>query len=311
MYGYIYLTTNTINNKQYIGQHKAETFDKKYKGSGKVLTQAFKKYGKENFNCIILKECYSKEELDNEEIKYIKNFDCVNSNNFYNLKDGGSGGGQKGLIYIRKDNVLKRVKPEELDTYLLNGFEIGGYIPGEEEKINRAKSHVGLKYHHSKNFIENGSKSIGYKRPAEVVEKIAAKKRGKSTSRKGKISIINKDNNVLYINKKDLDYYKQLGYEKGFKKHSKEACENLSIAKSNTVCIHRENIIKYIKPELLDSYVNAGWVIGRGSATRPNQKEEHRRWMTDGYKNKMIKECEIQKYLDDGFVFGKAKNKTQ
>lgn len=51
MYGYIYKTTNLINNKIYIGQHKVkeEKIDNSYYGSGKLIIQAIKKYGKENF----------------------------------------------------------------------------------------------------------------------------------------------------------------------------------------------------------------------------------------------------------------------
>ncbi len=48
MYGYIYLTTNLINKKKYVGQHKSSKFDERYKGSGKLIKKAFKKYGKEN-----------------------------------------------------------------------------------------------------------------------------------------------------------------------------------------------------------------------------------------------------------------------
>ena len=49
MYGYIYKTTNKINNKSYIGQHTAKQFEpEKYIGSGSLLLKAVSKYGREN-----------------------------------------------------------------------------------------------------------------------------------------------------------------------------------------------------------------------------------------------------------------------
>ena len=50
MIGYIYKTTNKLNNWIYIGQHRSSKFSKSYKGSGKVLIDAFELYGKENFH---------------------------------------------------------------------------------------------------------------------------------------------------------------------------------------------------------------------------------------------------------------------
>ena len=41
-YGYIYKTTNLINNKIYIGQHKSTEFDANYMGSGIAIKAAFK-----------------------------------------------------------------------------------------------------------------------------------------------------------------------------------------------------------------------------------------------------------------------------
>lgn len=43
MYGYIYLTTNLINGKKYIGQHASPVFEPdRYIGSGVILWKAIK-----------------------------------------------------------------------------------------------------------------------------------------------------------------------------------------------------------------------------------------------------------------------------
>ena len=54
MIGYVYLTTNLINNKKYIGRRTSEVFlDTKYLGSGIHLLNAVKKYGKENYELVM------------------------------------------------------------------------------------------------------------------------------------------------------------------------------------------------------------------------------------------------------------------
>lgn len=99
MYGYIYLTTNLINGKKYIGQHKSDKFEFHcYKGTGVALKEAFKKYGKENFETVLLPEinavptiCDTPEQLNESEIYYIEYYNCKNSKEYYNLADGGWG----------------------------------------------------------------------------------------------------------------------------------------------------------------------------------------------------------------------------
>lgn len=88
--GYIYETTNLLNGKTYIGQHHGEQFDFYYKGSGKLILQAFKKYGKENFQTLILEWCESEKELNEREIYYIALYRMQNKAE-YNITDGGDG----------------------------------------------------------------------------------------------------------------------------------------------------------------------------------------------------------------------------
>lgn len=88
---YIYLTTNLVNGKQYIGQHKGELNDS-YFGSGTNITKALIKYGRQNFKKDIIKVCESREEADKWEQYYINKFNAVENDNFYNLQEGGTGG---------------------------------------------------------------------------------------------------------------------------------------------------------------------------------------------------------------------------
>ena len=88
---YIYLTTNTINGKQYIGQHKGRP-DDNYFGSGTIILKAIKKYGKENFTKEILCFCETREEADKKEREYIQLYNAIENKNFYNNAEGGTGG---------------------------------------------------------------------------------------------------------------------------------------------------------------------------------------------------------------------------
>ncbi len=90
-YGYIYITTNLINGKQYLGQHRSQVYDPLYKGSGKILKNAINKYGKENFYTEVLEWCYSDNELSEREKYWIEYFNAVEDKNWYNLIPGGGG----------------------------------------------------------------------------------------------------------------------------------------------------------------------------------------------------------------------------
>lgn len=91
MYGYIYKTTNLINNKIYIGQHRVEDdkFDNKYFGSGKLILEAINKYGVDNFLCEVLEWCSTEQELNEREIHYIDKFNSKVTFGNYNMSSGG------------------------------------------------------------------------------------------------------------------------------------------------------------------------------------------------------------------------------
>jgi len=56
----LYITTNLINGKQYVGDHSTNKIYDTYLGSGSGILNAIKKYGKENFKREILEQFKSK-----------------------------------------------------------------------------------------------------------------------------------------------------------------------------------------------------------------------------------------------------------
>lgn len=86
-YRVIYITRNLINDKIYIGQHTTLNIDDGYLGSGNLIKQAVKKYGKKNFKVRFCCFCKNQEQLDDQEKFWIQYFDSID--NGYNLSEGG------------------------------------------------------------------------------------------------------------------------------------------------------------------------------------------------------------------------------
>lgn len=89
----VYLLTNTINGKIYIGQTwlDYETRMGKY-GNSPYLYAALQKYGVENFKYETLASCEDQETADHLEDYYIEQYKSRDPSIGYNLKKGGRGG---------------------------------------------------------------------------------------------------------------------------------------------------------------------------------------------------------------------------
>ena len=87
----IYITTNLINGKKYVGRDSLAR--KSYLGSGVFLKQAILKYGREKFVKEIIETCESMERLIEREKFWIEKLDAVQSPNFYNMSKGSGGFG--------------------------------------------------------------------------------------------------------------------------------------------------------------------------------------------------------------------------
>lgn len=93
----IYKTINEINGKCYIGQtikplseRKKSHLQRANAGTDFYFYRAIRKYGFDNFKWEIIEECSSKEEMDEMEYHYIKQYNSFKPNG-YNLTWGGEG----------------------------------------------------------------------------------------------------------------------------------------------------------------------------------------------------------------------------
>jgi len=103
--GYIYLVTNKVNNKKYIGQSICKDIKSRWKQHkvkdsktiGNYLLSAYNKYGIENFTYKIICICFD-EDCNKYEEEYIKKYNTLVPNG-YNLQSGGK------RIYMKRKNT--------------------------------------------------------------------------------------------------------------------------------------------------------------------------------------------------------------
>lgn len=102
----VYCTTNLINGKKYIG--KDSNNNPKYLGSGRMLMEDFKIYGRKNFKKEIIEYCKNDEELIIKEIYWIRYYKAVESDDYYNLIYASGGGFNYDKLTEEKHNFIRK-----------------------------------------------------------------------------------------------------------------------------------------------------------------------------------------------------------
>lgn len=113
---YIYLITNNINGKNYVGQkkfcplktRKITPLTDGYFGSGKYIVRAEQKYGINNFSKEILATCYSPDICNILEIQYIKMYREIGKAE-YNIAEGGHADSRKYLTQEEKNKIQEKI----------------------------------------------------------------------------------------------------------------------------------------------------------------------------------------------------------
>lgn len=142
--GVIYLRTNLVNGMQYVGQtmniasreRDWKNLDKKYSNS--VITDARAEFGLDNFKMEIIKECKTRDELDEYERYYIKTLNTRYPNG-YNMCDGGKGCSGWVMPENQKKKLSESRKGENNGMFGIKPWNTGKKMSKEfREAISRA-----------------------------------------------------------------------------------------------------------------------------------------------------------------------------
>ena len=301
MVGYIYKTTNTVNNKIYVGQRKSDVFlNEKYLGSGKVLLQAVEKYGKECFTVELIDTAETLEELGEKERYWIKTLQSQNPDIGYNISPGGVHVPIEG----KQNGFFGKHHSEETKQLLRDKAALRPAMSQEtRDKIaekNRG-SHRSEETRKKMGNLQRGRKAY----TDGVIVKYFFPDRdtipdgfypGCPQSTKEKLSAAGKGRAVSEDTRAKLT---QRNYERW---------SNYSEEERTAVCNNMRLAAK------AEGHINGGGDYWRGKKRGP-LSEEHKhamaktlkdkRWVTNGTVSKMVHFSEVDEYLQKGYWRGR------
>lgn len=228
IYGFVYLTTYTKTGQKYIGQRRITGNSKKdneYFGSGNIIRNIIKKYGKKYLTRKILQECNSEDELNNAERYWIKKYNAVEDDLFFNIAEGGNFGDtwsgrseedkKKFSERIRQSNKTRKLNPENYKGNKNPAFGRHWY----KDEVNHQQYYL----HENDPLISQLNLKRGMYRTQEHNEKIGKALKGKkknyicpATGKRWMYSPT--ENKEIFISKNECEHYLNNGYEYGMKK---------------------------------------------------------------------------------------------
>lgn len=174
---FVYLITNNLNQKRYVGKtnnlqvrwkhHKCDRRGRSYIG------RAIRKYGASNFNFTVLDSYPNEEEAYRGEVSWISHFQSNQSDQGYNLDSGGVGGKRASEETRRKQSLAHKGVPRP--------SEVIAKLHSPEARRKVAEANQGkVRSESTKRKISEAH--LGRPKSPISVERSAAKHRGKPVS---------------------------------------------------------------------------------------------------------------------------------
>lgn len=270
MYGYIYMTINILNGKRYIGKHKSNKFECKYKGSGSILIKSINKYGIDNFAVELIDTADSEEELNSKEEFWIDWYNAIDDPMFYNIAQGGIGYIHSGWHHSEET----RFKFSQIRSGVLSSM----YGKHHSEYTRKL---ISLKVSHKRHPLSEEHKSKisissigriawnkGVPHSEDTKRKISQSCKGRINSKETRVKI----SEALKGRKFSEDTKKKISsahsgkhLSESHKLHIKESHNPNNIPPSckGKKIMHKGSINKYISSDMFNQYLQDGWTFGR------------------------------------------------
>lgn len=162
----VYKVTNKINQKYYYGVQKFRKGVENYYGSGPLIKNAIKKYGKNNFIKEILFE-YDDEKLAYDKEKELITENEINNEMCYNVNEGGHG----SFSYINSLGLENPMKNPEISKKMTESLK--------KTRLKNKEYYDNISKQNLKKAVE---KNKGTKRSDETRKKISESNKGRIIS---------------------------------------------------------------------------------------------------------------------------------
>lgn len=301
-FGYIYLTTNLINGKIYVGQHSLKSKTQNYKGSGKEILRALKKYGKENFKMEVIEWCESFEELNEREKFWIEHYNSRERSIGYNITEGGQG--ISGFVHSEESKkkisehngrywkgklLHPNTRKAQLEYITTHPSPRRGTHCSEATKEKLRQCNLG-----------KPSPMKGRKHSEETRQKLRNSHKGRPREDKRGISPSEETKEKISISMMKFSEKAFCGKER----FSEETKEKIRQSAKGRIYINNGIITKCLKPSESEHFLLEWWK--KGKCKREKTPEDRIR-INNGIITKNIKIKFLDYYLNNGWKKGRVK----
>lgn len=181
----IYVITNLLNGKKYVGQttlSHQRRFKRHCNSAGRdknvfAIHRAIAKYGKENFSVELLQRCEAQDELNDAEIAWIAKLSTISPGG-YNLHHGGGSKGKHSEESKRKMSLIRKGWNPSAETRKRISLAQTGKKASAEAKMRNSLAQLGHAVS-SEAAMKISNSLKGHEISDEVRQKISSKLKGR------------------------------------------------------------------------------------------------------------------------------------